>query len=92
MTWLILDYFAFLEIVMVLSFWDAENDFLYHVQDNFGKLHDRSKETPKSMKQITRLFPNKVAIQLPQVNTLLRFLFVWVHLFFFISFSYALKK
>ncbi|KFK24455.1 hypothetical protein AALP_AAs73268U000100, partial [Arabis alpina] len=34
--------------------------------DNFGKLHDRSKETPKSMKQITRLFPNKVAIQLPQ--------------------------
>ncbi|KFK30840.1 hypothetical protein AALP_AA6G032400, partial [Arabis alpina] len=39
--------------------------------DNFGKLHDRSKETPKSMKQITRLFPNKVAIQLPQDETVL---------------------
>ncbi|XP_010556748.1 PREDICTED: uncharacterized protein LOC104825975 [Tarenaya hassleriana] len=39
--------------------------------DNFGRLHDRSKETPKSMKQITRLFPNKVAIQLPQDETLL---------------------
>ncbi|KAL1225140.1 ATPase family AAA domain-containing protein FIGL1 [Cardamine amara subsp. amara] len=39
--------------------------------DNFGKLHDRSKETPKSMKQITRLFPNKVAIQLPQDEALL---------------------
>ncbi|KAJ4905440.1 AAA-type ATPase family protein [Raphanus sativus] len=39
--------------------------------DNFSKLHDRSKETPKSLKQITRLFPNKVAIQLPQDETLL---------------------
>ncbi|KAF8075541.1 hypothetical protein N665_1087s0010 [Sinapis alba] len=39
--------------------------------DNFSKLHDRSKETPKSMKQITRLFPNKVAIQLPQDEALL---------------------
>ncbi|WZZ84331.1 hypothetical protein YC2023_112910 [Brassica napus] len=39
--------------------------------DNFSKLHDRSKETPKSMKQITRLFPNKVAIQLPQAEALL---------------------
>ncbi|GLT42470.1 hypothetical protein SLA2020_164670 [Shorea laevis] len=34
--------------------------------DNFGRLHDRSKEMPKTMKQITRLFPNKVTIQLPQ--------------------------
>ncbi|KAF4364478.1 hypothetical protein F8388_007055 [Cannabis sativa] len=34
--------------------------------DNFGRLHDRSKETPKTTKQLTRLFPNKVAIQLPQ--------------------------
>lgn len=40
---------------------------LLHVQDNFGRLHDRSKETPKALKQISRLFPNKVAIQLPQV-------------------------
>ncbi|OMO63807.1 hypothetical protein CCACVL1_22255 [Corchorus capsularis] len=39
--------------------------------DNFGRLHDRSKEAPKTMKQITRLFPNKVTIQLPQDETLL---------------------
>ncbi|KAF8116512.1 hypothetical protein N665_0017s0068 [Sinapis alba] len=39
--------------------------------DNFSKLHDRSKETPKSLKQITRLFPNKIAIQLPQEENLL---------------------
>ncbi|KAL0292113.1 UNVERIFIED_CONTAM: hypothetical protein Sradi_7002500, partial [Sesamum radiatum] len=34
--------------------------------DNFGRLHDRSKETPKTMKQLSRLFPNKVTIQIPQ--------------------------
>lgn len=39
--------------------------------DNFGRLHDRSKETPKTMKQLTRLFPNKVMIQLPQDESLL---------------------
>ncbi|KAG2330857.1 hypothetical protein Bca52824_002037 [Brassica carinata] len=39
----------------------------------FRKLHDRSKETPKSLKQITRLFPNKIAIQLPQVDTAIHF-------------------
>ncbi|XVF32749.1 hypothetical protein REPUB_Repub17cG0110200 [Reevesia pubescens] len=39
--------------------------------DNFGRLHDRSKETPKTMKQVTRLFPNKVTIQLPQEEALL---------------------
>ncbi|KAA8543111.1 hypothetical protein F0562_021394 [Nyssa sinensis] len=39
--------------------------------DNFGRLHDRSKETPKAMKQLTRLFPNKVNIQMPQDETLL---------------------
>ncbi|MCD7461065.1 hypothetical protein HAX54_045078 [Datura stramonium] len=39
--------------------------------DNFGRLHDRSKETPKTMKQLTRLFPNKVTIQLPQDEALL---------------------
>ncbi|XP_039025174.1 uncharacterized protein LOC120158386 isoform X4 [Hibiscus syriacus] len=27
--------------------------------DNFGRLQDRSKETPKTMKQVSRLFPNK---------------------------------
>ncbi|CAN4098235.1 unnamed protein product [Withania somnifera] len=39
--------------------------------DNFSRLHDRSKETPKTMKQLTRLFPNKVTIQLPQDEALL---------------------
>lgn len=39
--------------------------------DNFSRLHDRSKETPKTIKQLTRLFPNKVTIQLPQDETLL---------------------
>ncbi|KAL1331635.1 hypothetical protein HN51_048902 [Arachis hypogaea] len=39
--------------------------------DNFGRLHDRSKETPKVMKQLGRLFPNRVTIQLPQDETLL---------------------
>ncbi|XP_075500903.1 uncharacterized protein LOC142539375 [Primulina tabacum] len=34
--------------------------------DNFSRLSDRSKETPKTMKQLTRLFPNKVTIQAPQ--------------------------
>ncbi|KAJ0453676.1 putative transcription factor interactor and regulator FHA-SMAD family [Helianthus annuus] len=39
--------------------------------NDFGRLHDRSKETPKTMKQLTRLFPNKVTIQLPQDELLL---------------------
>ncbi|ESW15837.1 hypothetical protein PHAVU_007G106400 [Phaseolus vulgaris] len=39
--------------------------------DNFSRLHDRSKETPKVMKQLGRLFPNKVTIQLPQDEGLL---------------------
>lgn len=39
--------------------------------DNIGRLHDRSKETPKTTKQLTRLFPNKVVIQLPQEEALL---------------------
>ncbi|ONK78664.1 uncharacterized protein A4U43_C02F21160 [Asparagus officinalis] len=34
--------------------------------DSFGRLHERSKEVPKAMKQVTRLFPNKISIQLPQ--------------------------
>ena len=37
------------------------------IQDSFGRLSDRSKETPKAMKQLSRLFPNKVTVQLPQV-------------------------
>ncbi|KAL5561481.1 hypothetical protein UlMin_031228 [Ulmus minor] len=39
--------------------------------DSFSRLHDRNKETPKAMKQLTRLFPNKVVIQLPQDEILL---------------------
>ncbi|XP_061347251.1 uncharacterized protein LOC133292818 [Gastrolobium bilobum] len=39
--------------------------------DNFSRLHDRSKETPKIMKQLGRLFPNRVTIQLPQDEALL---------------------
>ncbi|XWS31706.1 hypothetical protein CRYUN_Cryun23aG0099200 [Craigia yunnanensis] len=39
--------------------------------DNVGRFHDRGKETPKTMKQVTRLFPNKVTIQLPQDEALL---------------------
>ncbi|GAV73866.1 AAA domain-containing protein [Cephalotus follicularis] len=39
--------------------------------DNFGRVNDRNKETPKAMKQVTRLFPNKVTIQLPQEEALL---------------------
>ncbi|KAL6563852.1 hypothetical protein OROGR_002811 [Orobanche gracilis] len=37
--------------------------------DTLGKLHDKGKENPKIMKQLTRLFPNKVAIQIPQDET-----------------------
>ncbi|KAI3741802.1 hypothetical protein L1987_59480 [Smallanthus sonchifolius] len=40
-------------------------------QDNFGRLHDKSKETPKTMKQLSRFFPNKVTIQTPQDEALL---------------------
>nr|GMD68608.1 uncharacterized aarF domain-containing protein kinase At4g31390, chloroplastic [Ipomoea batatas] len=36
--------------------------------DNFGRLHDRSKETPKAIKQLSHLFPNKVMIQIPQAE------------------------
>ncbi|XP_023004431.1 uncharacterized protein LOC111497745 [Cucurbita maxima] len=39
--------------------------------DNFGRLHDRNKETPKATKQLSRLFPNKVTVLLPQDEALL---------------------
>jgi len=41
--------------------------YLWNMQDSFGRLHERSKEVPKTMKQLARLFPNKISIQLPQV-------------------------
>nr|DAD33315.1 TPA_asm: hypothetical protein HUJ06_012166 [Nelumbo nucifera] len=39
--------------------------------DNFGRLHDRNKEVSKTTRQLNRLFPNKVTIQLPQDEALL---------------------
>lgn len=36
-------------------------------QDSFGKLHDRGKEVTKTTKLLTKLFPNKVTIHMPQV-------------------------
>ncbi|OVA14879.1 AAA+ ATPase domain [Macleaya cordata] len=39
--------------------------------DNFGRLHERSKEISKTTKQLVRLFPNRVTIQLPQDETVL---------------------
>lgn len=33
-------------------------------------MNDRNKEVLKSMKQLNRLFPNKVTIQIPQVITI----------------------
>jgi SpoVK/Ycf46/Vps4 family AAA+-type ATPase len=40
--------------------------------DSFGsRLHERSKESPKAMKNLNKLFPNKISIQLPQDEALL---------------------
>ncbi|XLT61286.1 hypothetical protein HN873_017810 [Arachis hypogaea] len=39
--------------------------------DKFTRLLDRSKESPKAVKQLTRLFPNRVPIQLPEDELLL---------------------
>ncbi|XP_062115969.1 uncharacterized protein LOC133830079 isoform X2 [Humulus lupulus] len=39
--------------------------------DSFGRLHDRGKEVPKATKHLTKLFPNKVTIHLPQDEALL---------------------
>ncbi|OWM77989.1 hypothetical protein CDL15_Pgr018558 [Punica granatum] len=39
--------------------------------ENFGRLHERGKDNPKGMKQLSKLFPNKVTIQLPQDEALL---------------------
>ena len=40
-------------------------------QDNFGRLHERNKETPKAMELLSKLFPNKVTVQMPQDESLL---------------------
>ncbi|XP_004500647.1 uncharacterized protein [Cicer arietinum] len=39
--------------------------------DSFGRLHDRGKEIPKPNKTLTKLFPNKVTIHMPQDEGLL---------------------
>lgn len=38
--------------------------------DNFGRLHDRGKDVPKATKLLTKLFPNKVTINMPQDEAL----------------------
>ncbi|KAK4843365.1 hypothetical protein QYF36_007268 [Acer negundo] len=39
--------------------------------DSFGRPHDRVKEVPKATKLMTKLFPNKVTIHMPQDEALL---------------------
>ncbi|KAM3292800.1 hypothetical protein ACQJBY_036450 [Aegilops geniculata] len=40
--------------------------------DSFGsRLHERNKESPKAMKHLNKLFPNKISIQFPQDEALL---------------------
>ncbi|XP_075111895.1 uncharacterized protein LOC107794822 isoform X4 [Nicotiana tabacum] len=39
--------------------------------DSFGKLHDRGKEVTKTTKLLTKLFPNKVTIHMPQDEALI---------------------
>ncbi|KAM5571689.1 hypothetical protein ABKV19_011998 [Rosa sericea] len=39
--------------------------------DSFGRLHERGKEVPKATKLLTKLFPNKVTIHMPQDEGLL---------------------
>ncbi|MBA0773128.1 hypothetical protein Gotri_008427, partial [Gossypium trilobum] len=40
-------------------------------KDSFGRLHDRGKEVSKSTKFLTKLFPNRVTIHIPQDEALL---------------------
>ncbi|KAH7865974.1 hypothetical protein Vadar_013788 [Vaccinium darrowii] len=39
--------------------------------DSFGRLHERGKEIPKATKLLTKIFPNKVMIHMPQDEALL---------------------
>ncbi|PSR89548.1 ATPase family AAA domain-containing protein [Actinidia chinensis var. chinensis] len=39
--------------------------------DSFGRLHERGKEIPKATKLLTKLFPNKVTVHMPQDEALL---------------------
>ncbi|XP_031260472.1 fidgetin-like [Pistacia vera] len=47
------------------------NAFAFDQEDSFGRLHDRGKEVPKATKLLTKLFPNKVTIHMPQDEALL---------------------
>lgn len=49
------------------------------LQDNFSQLHERTKELPETVKQLGRLFPNKVSIQPPQVLAVNKFFFGILH-------------
>ncbi|KAH1248910.1 ATPase family AAA domain-containing protein 1 [Glycine max] len=40
-------------------------------KDSFGRLHDRGKEVPKQNRTLTKLFPNKITIHMPQDEALL---------------------
>ncbi|KAL8111615.1 hypothetical protein AgCh_019367 [Apium graveolens] len=46
-------------------------DLAFPVMDSFGRLNDRGKEIPKATKLLTKLFPNKVTIHMPQDESLL---------------------
>ncbi|RZR77165.1 hypothetical protein BHM03_00002174 [Ensete ventricosum] len=44
--------------------------FALKLQDSSIKLHERSKESSKTMKQLAKFFPNKIIIQPPQCKAL----------------------
>ncbi|XP_074317189.1 uncharacterized protein LOC141653353 isoform X1 [Silene latifolia] len=39
--------------------------------DSFGRLHDKGKDVPRPTKLVTKLFPNKVTVHMPQDEALL---------------------
>ncbi|KAI3723502.1 hypothetical protein L2E82_35125 [Cichorium intybus] len=55
-------------VVVIRSQTHADSDI---EKDSFGRLHERGKEVPKATKLLTRLFPNIVAIHMPQDENLL---------------------
>ncbi|GJY47830.1 hypothetical protein Tco_0437786 [Tanacetum coccineum] len=52
--------------LLFTKFGSSLTTLLDSFQDSYSRLHDKSKETPKTGKQLSRLFPNKVTIQTPQ--------------------------
>ncbi|GJW20825.1 ATPase [Tanacetum coccineum] len=57
--------------LLFTKFGSSLTTLLDSFQDSYSRLHDKSKETPKTGKQLSRLFPNKVTIQTPQDEALL---------------------